>query len=190
MNRLLIDFVEQIETPRLVLRIPRPGEGGEVYETVRTSFDELHAWMPWATKQYGPEEAEAWCRKVRGDFLHRHEFHYMLRDRATGEHLGAVSAHHVDFEVPKCEIGYWLRTDRTGRGYMTEAVRALAEYLTGAHAFRRLAIRCDDENSRSARVAELCGFEFEGTHRCEVRDHHARLRDYRVYARVSRGAGK
>jgi ribosomal-protein-serine acetyltransferase len=91
--------------------------------------------------------------------------------------------------VPRCEIGYWLRTDRTGRGYMSEALRALSDYLLVVHAFRRIEVRCDDENARSSRVAERAGFALEGTLQCDSRDHHAKLRDTRLYARVQRGAG-
>lgn len=188
MNRLLVDFVETIDTPRLQLRVPRDGDGPGVFASVQGSLDELIPWMPWATKAYAPEDAEAWCRKARADFHAREQLQFMLFERSSSKHVGNIGAFKFNFDVPKCEIGYWLATNRTGRGYMSEALRSLSDYLLVVHAFRRIEVRCDAENVRSARVAERAGFTLEGTFACESRDVNARLRDTRVYARVQRGA--
>jgi RimJ/RimL family protein N-acetyltransferase len=187
MNRLLVDFVDTIDTPRLQLRVPREGDGPAVFASVQASIDELIRWMPWASKEYSSDDAESWCRKARADFHAREQLQFTILERATQKHVGNIGAFKLNFDVPKCEIGYWLRTDRTGRGYMTEALRSLAEYLLVVHAFRRIEVRCDDENTRSSKVAERAGFTLEGTQKCESRDHHAKLRDTRVYARVQRG---
>ncbi len=188
MNRLLVDFVETLDTPRLQLRVPRDGDGPAVFASVQGSLHELIPWMPSATKHYTPEDAEAWCRKSRADFHARDQLQFMIFERSTQKHVGNIGAFKFSFEVPKCEIGYWLASSRTSRGYMTEAVRSLSDYLLVVHAFRRIEVRCDTENVRSAKVAERAGFTLEGTLGCESRDGSAKLRDTRVYARVQRGA--
>ena len=45
---------------------------------------------------------------------------------------------------------------------MTEAVRLITTYAFDELAARRVEIRCDARNIRSARVARRCGFELEG----------------------------
>jgi hypothetical protein len=49
-------FPDPIETERLLLRSPRPGDGAEVNQTIRESFADLHEWMDWAS--YLPDVAE------------------------------------------------------------------------------------------------------------------------------------
>jgi RimJ/RimL family protein N-acetyltransferase len=76
-----------------------------------------------------------------------------------------------------------MRTGAEGHGYVTEAVRALtAAAFRGLHA-QRIEIRCDPANERSWRVAERCGFAFEGTLRNDRLTTDGRLTSTRLYSR-------
>jgi RimJ/RimL family protein N-acetyltransferase len=90
--------------------------------------------------------------------------------------------HRLDWKIPMFEIGYWLRTSRVGKGLMVEAVGAVKRFVIDELKAARVEIRCDEQNARSCRVAELAGFTLEGTHRRVSRDHHNALRDTRIYA--------
>lgn len=61
------------------------------------------------------------------------------------------------------EIGYWLfdENDR-GRGYVTEAVKLLVDYLFRSRTINRLEILMASENVGSERVAQKSGFQKEG----------------------------
>ena len=39
---------EQIETERLILRCPQPGDGQAINDALRESWAELQQWMTWA----------------------------------------------------------------------------------------------------------------------------------------------
>jgi ribosomal-protein-serine acetyltransferase len=56
------------------------------------------------------------------------------------------------------EIGYWLRTAYTGRGFMTTAVRALSRVALALPGIDRVAIRHDVANAASGAVAAKAGF--------------------------------
>ena len=60
------------------------------------------------------------------------------------------------------EIHYWLATDRTGRGYVTEAARALIPWARGTLGARRIVLHAGMENRRSLAVAERLGFTRDG----------------------------
>jgi RimJ/RimL family protein N-acetyltransferase len=183
---LLLDLPEAIETPRLRLVIPRAGDGAEVTASVRASLPELKQWMPWAHDGYADRDGEVWCRRAVAEFHAREQLQFMLRDRAGGRHVGNVGAFKFDWKVRSCEIGYWLRTDAVGRGFMTEAVAALVSTLQERAGIRRVEIRCDDRNVRSALVAERCGFAREGLFHADSLDCAGQPRDTRVYALVRR----
>ena len=67
----------------------------------------------------------------------------------------------MDWEVPRFEIGYWLRTSRSGQWYMSEAVRGLTDFAATRLGARRLEIRMDHDNAASRRVAERSGYPLE-----------------------------
>ncbi len=82
------------------------------------------------------------------------------------------------------EIGYWIRTSETGKGYITEAVNALTVYGFGELKADRIFIRCDDRNPASARVAEKAGYQLEGIMRNDSLANDGSLRSTRLYARI------
>jgi ribosomal-protein-alanine N-acetyltransferase len=80
-------------------------------------------------------------------------------------------AGHIEFFKPvnywdAFELSYQLYGDRfAGRGYTTEAVQLLVDYLFGAKKQHRIHLVIVPENAASRRVAEKCGFVLEGTAR-------------------------
>lgn len=66
-------------------------------------------------------------------------------------------------------IGYWVRASAEGKGYASEAVRLIAAVAFERCKVIRLEITCEETNTRSARVAERMGFQYEGTLRNERR---------------------
>ena len=82
--------------------------------------------------------------------------------KKTNEFVGQIYVGPGDRNVPEFRIGYFVDVLHEGKGYVTEAVSGMVDVLfkqIGAH---RISIECDDTNTRSARVAERCGFVREG----------------------------
>ena len=86
--------------------------------------------------------------------------------------------------MPKVEIGYWVRKQFAGQGYVTEAVNAVTDFAFRVFEAKRVEIRMDDDNVLSSRVAERCGFELEGILRNERRKLDGSLGNTRVYSKV------
>lgn len=171
---IMRDFPDEFETERLVIRSPMPGDGKEKRQAVSESLSRLEPWLHWAQQEPTPEESEVEVRQARVRFLERTDLQMLLFDRENGGLVGGSGLHRIEWEVPKFEIGYWCRSRFEGRGYVTEAVRGISGFAARHLGARRLEIRCDSRNLRSARVAERAGFELE-----------ARLRD----ASVTPGGG-
>lgn len=179
---LMLDVPHELRTERLLLRAPWFGDGAMVCATVRASLAELKAWMPWATDAYGTNDAEQWCRRSAVKFLSREELAYLIF--RGQEHIGNVSLFAFNWKVPACEIGYWLATNHCRKGFMTEAVAAVAAWGFEALGMERIEIRTDNRNEASGRVAQRCGFRLEGVLRHDSRHVDGTLRDTRVYARL------
>ena len=80
-------------------------------------------------------------------------------------------AGHIEFFKPivywdAFELSYQLYDDRfAGKGYTTEAVQLLVDYLFGSKKQHRIQLVIVPENTASRRIAEKCGFTLEGTAR-------------------------
>ena len=75
MEPILIDVPSRIETKRLVLRVPRAGDGRLVNDAIGASHAELAPWMPWAGSMPSIDESEAHCRRQQARFLLREDNH-------------------------------------------------------------------------------------------------------------------
>jgi len=131
----------------------------QMLAAVSASADELRQWMPWAQDAANRDATLTVLRDGHDLFDANQEWNYALIETTSDELVGSAGLHRV--EDPNCpEIGYWVRTDRTGRGYATAAARVLA----GA-AFRclddvqRVKIRMDQANVASAAVPPKLGFQ-------------------------------
>lgn len=188
MDPLLIDVPERIDTPRLVLRCPRAGDGAALNAAVCVSIDELRPWMPWAQAAQSPEESEAIVRRMAGQFALRQDLPFSMFERCAGDaeglHVGGTGLHRIDWGVPRFEIGYWVRTGFEGQGLVTEAVRALSRLAFDRLRAARVEIRMDTNNAASRRVAERAGFTFEGILRRDTLTPDGQLRDTCIYSRV------
>jgi RimJ/RimL family protein N-acetyltransferase len=182
---ILLDVSHELSSDRLLLRSPRAGDGAITSATVRESLTELKQWMPWATDDYNEQRGEEWCRKSAADFLARNQFQFLITLRQDGQHIGNIGAFKFNWEVPSCEVGYWLHTAHTHHGFMTEAVSILLAMLRNRVHVRRVEIRSDSENLKSRRVAELAGFQLEGILRNECLAVGGRLRNTCIYSWIS-----
>ncbi len=182
---ILIDFPYSFETERLTIRGPLPGDAIPLREAVLESQAELVPWMPWAQQVPTEEEYEVRVREGQLNFLAREDLWMMLLLRNTGTIIGNSGLHRIDWDVPKFEIGYWVRTSYAGQGYITEAVNGLTAFAFDVLGARRVEIRCDVKNVRSVAVARRAGYTLEGTFHNDARDHFDQLRDTYIFAKIN-----
>lgn len=188
MNPLLLDIPLQLETERLILRAPlQTGDGEIVYEAIRDSFNELKAWLSLFQELPTVEDTEILLRNAHINFLKRESFRYLIFDKGGGKDLiGTASLHRIDWDIPKCEMGYWINTKYSGNGYMTEAVKELANFGLNHLAFKRIEIRCESRNFKSRFIPEKLGFIFEGTLRNDdLSADGSKLTDTCIYSKIN-----
>jgi RimJ/RimL family protein N-acetyltransferase len=183
-NPILLDLPESFESPRLIIRAPREGDGKALNEAVLESRNELLPWMPWVAQIPTVNDSESNIRRARAEFLMKSDLRLLLFRKDNGELAGSSGLHRIDWEARKFEIGYWLRTSCCGKGYMAEAVEAIAGYAISVLQANRIEIRCDSSNIRSSNVAQRAGFTLEGILRKEKTTADGSLRDTMVYAKV------
>lgn len=166
-NPILMDFPMPITTERLLIRPPKIGDGKITNEAILETYDEIKTFMPWAKTKPSVDDSEIFAREAAANWiLKKNDEPYLplfIFDRKNEEFLGATGFHHMDWEVPAMETGYWLRASYQRQGIMTEAINAITRYAFIELKIKRFEIRCDIVNERSKKIAERLGFQLEAT---------------------------
>lgn len=185
MNPVLFDFPSKFYTERLFIRMPMPGDGQAVFQAINESIEDLRPWMAFAQENQNEETVEINIRKSYAEFLQREDLrlHIFLKD--TGEFIGSSGLHRINWNIPKFEIGYWINSRFSKKGYMKEAVEGIVNFALDELRAKRLEIRCDPKNIRSRAIPEKLGFKLEGIlENDKLTADGLGLRDTCIYAKV------
>lgn len=146
-----------IETARLILRKPVVEDTPRIYEAYANDAEVTRylTWRPHHTLADGEEPAAHRLAAWETDEY----FCWVITLRDDGELIGMISIRPVEWRV---DLGYVLGRRWWGQGYMTEAARAVVDYLLSEREVFRVWAVCDVENLASARVLEKAGMQFEG----------------------------
>ncbi|BBP00131.1 hypothetical protein SFSGTM_08390 [Sulfuriferula nivalis] len=96
--------------------------------------------------------------------------------------VGATGLHRLNWEAPKCEIGYWGHSGYLKRGLITQAVKGITLLALTYLNMRRIECITDADNMPSRLVAERAGFSLEGIMVNERKAPDGNLRNTCVYA--------
>ena len=188
MKPILLDIPEEFYTDRLLIRKPLPRDGKAVYQAMLASLTELKEWMPWAHREQTEEDVEANMREAHAKFLTREDLRLHIFKKETGEFIGSSGLHRINWDIPKFEIGYWIDTRHSGRGYITEAAEAITNFAFTELKAKRVEIRCDFKNNKSWAIPDRLGFTLEGILRNDgISADSKELRDTCIYAKVNKG---
>ncbi len=171
MKPILLEIPESFESERLLIRVPKPGDGAILQEAYLDSYPRLKRWFPWAQSESSVEEREEYVRQQYSRFIKREDMMLFLIHKGENKLIGCSGLHVQNWEVPSFEIGYWIRTGYEGKGYVIEAVNRITKFGFETMNANRILIRCDIANLRSQSVAKRAGYEFEGTFRNFERRH-------------------
>ena len=188
---LLFPVPSVIETPRLLLRSFRVEDASALAEALADSLTEMRQFLwflPWVAEDPTLESAEIRCRRAEANFLLRTDLPYLAFEREAGRLIGSVGLHRTDWQLPKTEIGYWIRTGSNGKGYASEGVVALTTWALEQLGAQRVELVTDEANLASRRVAERSGFALEGISRNVQRAPDGSLRSNCIYARLPTAA--
>lgn len=151
---------EVLSSERLRLSRFATDAADELFLAVRDSFVELHNWMPWAAQLPDLAALRGVLEAADAAFESDTEWQYLLYEK-EGPLVGAAGLHRR--AGPGClEIGYWVRSDRTGRGYASEAARALTKAAFSLSFVEQVEIHMDKANEKSAAVAQNLGYRLVG----------------------------
>jgi len=161
----------KLETERLVLRPFVVTDAEAMYrnwesdpEVMRfmgieacNDMDEIHGRISNWMNYFHELGDSAWCV-------------FAIELKSDGEVIGAIDFAETNHEARSAEIGYRIGKAWWGKGYITEALKAVISYCFGVVGLNRLWANYDPRNPASGKVMLKAGMLYEGTARqCKIR---------------------
>ena len=153
---------ERIETDRLLLERAGPEHAGDVF-TGYAQDPEVTRWLLWAPHG-SVEETRAFLEERARDWREGEGFAWAIRERAPGGErsgpvIGMIGLHPAK-ELD--QIGFVLARERWGRGYVTEALRAVLREAIEGLGLCEARATVHPDNRGSMRVMEKAGMRRSG----------------------------
>ncbi len=151
----------ELHTPRLTLRRFTQADAQAMFDAWAhdARVTRFLTWAPHASPETTRELLEGWCARYAEPACYNWAMEH------EGKLIGNISVVRHSEQSESAELGYCMGYDFWNRGLMTEAVSAVRDFLFGEVGFHRLEISHAVKNPGSGRVAQKCGFRYEGTKR-------------------------
>jgi ribosomal-protein-serine acetyltransferase len=160
------------------LRLLEHHHAGELFALIDHNRSYLRQWLPDWDVQKSLDD----CKKIIKSSLEQLAANggFTLGIWWEGRLAGIIGAADIDWQNRSAMIGYLLGENYQGKGLVTEACRALVDYLFSELKLRRVEIRCATSNPRSCAIPRRLGFLKEGVlRRAQAFDDH--FLDLEVY---------
>ena len=156
-----------IETDRLILRKITIEDAIDMYNNW-CKEDLVSKYVPWSTHK-DVEETKTIISKWIEEYKNEHTYNWIVVLKENNEPIGTISVTKRYIEHKTCEIGYVYGSKYWSKGYGTEALKAVINYLINDVGFSCIQSCHIDVNPASGKVMEKSGMILDGVlHSCKI----------------------
>lgn len=148
---------EQIETERLLVRRIREDDASAIFEGWAQD-KQVTRYLTWRPHQ-SIEQTREFVRGCLAAWEQETRFPYMIMLKENDQVIGMIDPR---IEGPKVGVGYGAARGHWGKGYVSEATRAVIDWAFQQPTVYRVYATTDVENIASRRVLEKAGMQSEG----------------------------
>ena len=144
-----------LETPRLILTPWRREFAPKMYENWAKD-KEVSKYLSWYPHK-NVEETE----QVVLHWISQANYNWCIIDKETNEPVGNIETVKRFDQDYRCEVGYCLSRKLWNKGYMTEALKKVLEFLFD-EGYYKIILRHITQNVASGRVMQKAGMTYAG----------------------------
>ncbi|MFI1165825.1 GNAT family N-acetyltransferase [Streptomyces sp. NPDC020801] len=184
----LADPAPELRGHGLRLRMWDPGSEADVETWLRGRSDpEFRRWNTPLVVEEGLADARESLAAHVHNAVSAMGVPFCVTDEATGTTLGHVGVGVVNRSMRAGRVGYWVLPEARGRGVATGALLLATRWSFTELGLHRLELDHALGHEASCRIAERCGFPYEGTLRGAMWEagRHDAFRDCHLHARLS-----
>ncbi|MHA2247165.1 MAG: GNAT family N-acetyltransferase [Candidatus Hodarchaeales archaeon] len=166
---MLLEIPSSIETTRLIIRKYKKGDGESLLKLIERNDNReyLKSHVTEASTIMTHEEAEIRIRNFIASWVARKRFVLGIWLRTSNLYIGQIWIEPKKWEVPSFELGWFVDRIYQSQGIATEASKRAIEFLFNDLKAHKIIVLTRDDNVRSYKLAERCGFTKEG----HLKDH-------------------
>jgi ribosomal-protein-serine acetyltransferase len=178
-------FKNQLKGDRLILKRTKPtlNTAENMFKVINKNRKHLRPWFPWEKLTLKIEDSLKYLFDKEEETKTSKKVEYGIY--INKEYIGNIGIFDIDEKKKSAEIGYWLSSLFTRKGYMSEAVKIIEKEFFEKFKLNRIQIKCDEKNKPSSGVALKCGYKFEGKHREDsFNEHFNNFRNTLIYSKL------
>ena len=149
--------------PGVELKLLEERHAPAAYALMDQDRDYLREWLAFVDRTRCEEEWRKFVRASLQQFAASEGFTAGIWEGK--QFLGLIGTRKIDWANGRVELGYWIGRAFQGRGIVTDACRAVLDYVFRELRLNRVEIQCATANSKSAAVPRRLGFTLEGIRR-------------------------
>jgi RimJ/RimL family protein N-acetyltransferase len=157
---ILLDL-PSLESARLIIERLKVSDAEEMHHY--RSMPEVDRFQTWDVKT--EEGAAVYIAGAADTEFGKHGtwFQLAVRDKSTGRLIGDLGLHFLDADGHQVEVGITVSPEQQKRGYASEALATVLEYLFVELKFHRAVGSVDRDNQASSCMLQKLGFRKEGS---------------------------
>lgn len=160
---------QRIETDRLILRRYVIEDADAMYKNWASDSEvtKFLTWQPHSSVDVSRSIIENWLKEYSDKKYY--QWAIVLKDNGN-EPIGDISVVQMNEDISMVHIGYCLGRAWWRRGIMSEALKAVMDFMFDTVEVNRVESRHDPMNPNSGKVMQKCGMKYEGTLRSADRN--------------------
>ena len=182
LNADMLTYMPDLMTPRLRLRRLTMRDAQDIFRYSRDPEVARHVLWD-AHRSIG--DSRAYLRYMLRRYRGHEPASWGLEHLDSGRIIGTIGVMWIQEDNNAAEVGYSLARDFWGRGYMTEALRAVLQYGFDGLNLNRIEAQHETTNPASGAVMRKCHMQHEGTLRSRLFNK-GRYVDVELYAILRR----
>ena len=171
---------QRIETERLILRKITASDAEDMFNNW-ASDSQVTKYVTWKSHKT-IEDTKAVIDFWLIDIDDADVYRWCIVWKENLQVIGTIDVVNLNEKLETAEIGYCLSRRYWGQGVMTEALKAVIDYLFSKAGLNRIVARHNVNNPASGRVMQKSGMIFEGVQRQSGKDNEGNYCDLAYYS--------
>lgn len=169
---------QENKTERLILRRFKPEDAEVMFNTWANDekVTKFLTWKPHGTLEVTEYIIDLWVKDYEKESCYQWAIEF------EGKLTGSIGVVRIDENSEHAEIGYCIGYDFWDKGIMTEAAKAVIDFLFREVNVNRVTIEHATKNPASGKVAQKCGLTYEGTKREFFKSNSGEFLDIAIYS--------
>jgi len=159
---------KRLETERLILRKGSVNDAEEIFNNYCTD-PLVTKYVTWDVHK-SIDDSIKYLRYFEDSYRKEHSYNWLIESKEINQIIGAITAINVDVKNRTIEIGYCLGSNWWNKGYMTESLKRVIQFLFEEVCVETIYAEHWADNPSSGKVMLKSGMKYEGALRSRLID--------------------